>query len=153
MVALLGPFVAQADVRVHNLKDLSQDSNVQFIARVSLAIVAAGVVYDRCSKELDITEEQKKSLSDRFTRATDAYVKAYHDAYVKRVGYPPDAQTVNNYTLHIKKEYQRAAANTASSIAGRRGCNNSSVRSITRYLDNIEKEEAAQKAAAEAEEE
>jgi hypothetical protein len=144
--------MAQADVRVHNTKDLSQDKGVEHIARVALALVAAGVVYDQCSTELGITDEQKKSLDTRYAHATDAYVQAYHDAYVKLVGYPPDPQTVADYTNHIQKLYQQAAVNTASAIASRRGCFNSSVRSITRYVDKVEKEEAAEKAAAAAEE-
>lgn len=112
---------AHAAVMVRKASDLDSDDRVQWAASRYRVMSSAYVIYDQCSKNLPALAADAPYVKDQLGDAEEKFRDAYHDAYVKRVGYAPDLPMVQDYIARIRKAQQVAVNNTALTIRDQ-GC-------------------------------
>ncbi len=120
MVALLVcvmPFVAQARVVVRTAKELETGRTYEDAMQEYQLLSSANVIFDRCSAEqYPSIATDKAYLAERFPLAEKNLVQAYHDNYVKLVGYPPLQNMVDESVARIRALQQSTVNDTALMI-------------------------------------
>ena len=132
LAAVASSSVAHAAVIVRSAKDLSQDNDVKKWAPQYEALTAALYAYDKCGADYTITDAQRDYLKNLFSQTNEAYVRAYHNEYVSRVGYIPDQKMMDEIGKILRKQQQRVVDQTALQIQ-QSGCRDKVISHIIAY--------------------
>ncbi|MFM9889176.1 MAG: hypothetical protein ACKVOE_00830 [Rickettsiales bacterium] len=127
---------AHAAVMVRKASELDSDDYVQWATSRYRIMSSAYVIYDQCSKTLPTLSDDAPYVKEQLVNAEVKLREAYHNAYVKRVGYPPDMPMVQDYVTRIRKAQQVAVNNTALAIR-KDGCYDFSVKNIIDFVTKL----------------
>lgn len=127
---------AQTRVIIKRAYQLEQSPKVIEVGRHYKALVGAQVVYDRCSKDLVINDEQRAYLHGKFVSVTKAYQQAYQDAYMDYIGTYPNQALVDDVAVSIKAQQQRAVDGMTQQIR-KWSCRDSRFREIREYIHKL----------------
>lgn len=131
ILCLLG--TAHAAVMVRKVSELDDDEKVQMAAKRYRVFASAYVIYEQCGNEYPVVATDRDYVKEQFAAAELAYREAYHNAYVKRVGFPPDVPTEQDYVARIRRTQQLAVNNTAATIQ-QQGCRQYLIKNMVDFV-------------------
>jgi len=135
VLAAMLPALAGAVVQVRAAEQLVYDRGVRKAVVVYRALAAANVMYDQCGDAYSLTQEKRDYLNTLFIEASDAYSKAFYNAYVAKVGAKPEQWVIDDYTRLMLEQQQKVVNNTAISIQ-KSGCRDKALSYVIAYPEN-----------------
>lgn len=141
---LLAPTFTHAQTRViiKRAYQLEHSPRVLDLSRHYEALVGASVFYDKCSKDVDLADEQRTYLRNKFASVAKAYQQAFQDAYMDYVGSPPNQALVNDIAVSIKAQQQRTVNGMTQQIQ-KWSCRNARFTEIRTYVHKLHKADVA----------
>ena len=147
VTALFVPLMVQAQIvpntqhpLVSSIAQLEDDKTVHSYKDLYPALSGAFLIYNKCSKELDISDADQQYLTQKFTTVTTGYMKAYQDAYVLTTNSAPPQSFVDDVAKVLTQRQQDAVDNVALVIR-QKGCNDGRLRSFVKYVEALHKQD------------
>ena len=133
------PVVAHAQSSVNwsirTAEQLAKDRTVRVYEEPYILAAAGLAIIARCGSELGITPEQEEFIKKRYLAVGKAYLKAFEDAYVRRLQTPSSPALKEDYVRYLKDKQKKAAAQIYEVAEGKRGCKEGRFSTIIRYFD------------------
>lgn len=127
---------ARGPLPVRNTTDLSSDRKVQEVYPDFVLAARSNVVYKYCQDTFVFTPEQLAFQKEAYDSIADRYSRAFYEAYISRVGYPPNKIVIDNYTKYIYKQEAEAMQQMADLIS-KRNCDQGKVIRTMRYMEKL----------------
>lgn len=137
---------AHAVQKVHSSLDLTTDKKVTEIEPNFVLASRSNVVFAHCTHYWVITPEQAAFQKVAFQRISDSYMQAFYDAYLKRVGSPPNSAVTNNYTKYVYAKQAKAMQEINEVISKRfEGCQHGKVIRVLKFIEKLRYDDIAEK--------
>lgn len=120
---------------------VNRDKQLQAYEKPYILASSANLVYDRCTNELAITEAEKTSFRNRYTKLSSDYLKAFEDAFYAKWRGHSDAATTKDYARYLSDLRTPALAQMTEAINSL-GCDHKRVKVIVDYYRKIDELEA-----------
>lgn len=124
---------AHAAVMVRQASELDTDERVMGASKRYRVFSSAVVIYDQCAKDFPAIAEDAPYVKAQLAIAEEKYRQAYHDAYVARVGYPPDTPMIQQYVARIRAT-QQSVINNATGAIQKEGCRRPAIKNIVDFI-------------------
>lgn len=145
--ALFVPFVAHAELipqtqhsLVSSLAQLEEDKTVHLYADMYTPLSGAYLVYDKCAQELKIPDSEQAYLKQKFSDVTQAYIRAYQDAYVAKTDSAPPQSFLND-VVAVLTQRQQDAVNGVAEVLQAKGCHDGRLRMFVKYGEKLHKQD------------
>lgn len=142
LLGMSAAFPAYAVEAVRNTADLSSDRKVQELYPDFSRAVRSNVIYKFCQDTFVFTPEQLAFQKEAFDTLEEKYLRGFYDAYIRRVGYPPNKIVTDNYTKYIYAQEAKIMKEMVDQITKSK-CDNGRVVRIMNFIETLRYEKMA----------